>query len=324
MFRKFRTVILMALGLGLLCAASAGAATLTLSTGTDPTESIATQLSMSGTTTNSHTGLEATIKPTGGQGCGVNDAADSGQDLFSGSDVAEGPFSQSVNHTFLSAGSYLLCAWLDDNNESGDPVVASASLTVTVRAPHLALSISAPATVRPEQTFEIVTTAQAEVSRKVSEYVLPNTGRGCPANGGAAGQVSGARSVYWPVQGSEWSVEGGPFNESFNETVRSVGQYLVCAYVQYPSSQSPPEITASAAVSAVLPPPPCVVPRISAGASLASAKSRIRRAHCAVGRIRSARSRRYRHGRVLRLNARRGQVLPYHTALEIVISRGRR
>jgi hypothetical protein len=324
MFRKCRVAILMALGLGLYCAASAGAATLNLSTGADPTESIATQLVMSGATTNSQTGLEATIKPTGGQGCGVNDAADSGQNLLFGSDVAEGPFSQSVNHTFQSAGSYLLCAWLDDNSASGDPVVAAASLTFTVRSPHLALSIAAPATVRPGQAFQIVTTAQAEVSRKVSEYVLPNTGRGCPANGGAAGQVPGSRSVYWPVQGSEWTVEGGPFNESFNETLLSVGEYLVCAYVQYPSSQSPPEITASAAITAVLPPAHCVVPRISAGVSFASTKSRILRAHCAVGRIRSARSRRYRRGRVLRLNARAGQVLPYHAAVEIVISRGRR
>jgi hypothetical protein len=325
MFRNFRTAILMALGLGLFCAASADAATLTLSTGADPAESIATQLSMSGTTTNSQTGLEATIKPTGGQGCGVSDAADSGQDLFFGSDVAEGPFSQSINHTFQSAGSYLLCAWLDDNSASGDPVVAAASLTFTVRAPHLALSISAPATVRPGQTFQIATTAQAEVSRSVSEYVLPNTGRGCPANGGAADQASGSGTVYWPTRySSSWNVEGGPFTESVNETLRSPGQYLICAYVQYPSDESPPEITANATVVAAVPLPHCVVPRISAGTSLAGAKSRILRAHCAVGRVRSVRSRRYRRGRALRLNARAGQVLPYHAALEIVVSRGRR
>lgn len=325
MFGKFRPAILMALVLGLLCASSAGAATLTLSTGADPTESIATQLSMSGTTTNSQTGLEATIKPTGGQGCGVSDAADSGQNLFFGSDVAEGPFSQSVNHTFQSAGTYLLCAWLDDNSASGDPVVAAASLTFTVRAPHLALSISAPATVRPGQTFQIVTTAQAEVSRSVSEYVLPNTGRGCPANGGAAGQASGSKSVYWPTRyGSSWNVEGGPFTESINETIGSPGHYLICAYVQYPSDQSPPEIAANAAVIAAVPLPHCVIPRISAGTSLAGAESRILRAHCAVGRVRSARSSRYRRGRVLRLSARAGKVLPYHAAVEIVISRGRR
>jgi hypothetical protein len=304
--------------------AAAAAPTLTISTGTDPAESITTQLIASGGSTSKYTALSGTVKPTGGQGCAANASADSGQSLFFGGDLEEGPFSQSVNHTFESAGSYLLCAWLNDGNQSGNPVVASASLTFAVRAPHLALSIAAPATVRPGQVFQIVTTAQAEVARRASEYVLPNTGRGCPANAAAGGQASGERSVYWAAHGSEWSVEGGPFSESVNETLAAAGQYLVCAYMQYPTSESPPEASASAIVTAILPVPPCIVPHIRPGSTLASVERRVHGSHCSVGRVRANRSRRYKRGRVLRLGARAGRVLPFHTALEIIVSAGQR
>lgn len=310
-----------------LPAASSAAATptLTLGTGPEPTESITTQLTTSGTSADAQTALSGTVKPAGGAGCAANPQADAGQRLYFGLYVEEGAFSKSVNETFASAGSYLFCAWLNDEAQPGGPVVASAALTFTVRPPHLALSISAPAAVRPGQTFQIVTTAQAEVERTVEEFVLPNTGRGCPANGAAAQNTSGEMSVFWPARyGSDWSVDGGPFTESVNETLSSVGQYLICAYVEYPSSESPPEIAANAVINAVVPPPPCVIPRVRAGSTLAGAERLIRSSHCVVGRVRLTRSRRYRRGRVLRLGARPGQRLQYHAPVEIVVSAGPR
>jgi hypothetical protein len=303
---------------------AAAAPTLTLRTGPDPTESIATQIEASGTSTNAETTLNATVKPAGGSGCAANSQADGGERLYFGLFVEEGPFSKSVNQTFDKAGSYVVCGWLNDESQSGDPLVAHTELTFSVRAPHLALSIVAPASVRPGQTFQIVTTAQAEVARTVEEFVIPNTGRGCPANSAAATSTSGDTQIYWPARfGSSWSVEGGPFSESVNEDLRSTGQYLACAYVEYPTSQSPPEITASAVIDSSATPPPCVVPRIKAGSTLASAERQVRSAHCTVGRVRARRSRRYRRGRVLRLGARAGQRLQYHAPVEIIISSGR-
>jgi hypothetical protein len=310
------------------------------------------------------------------------------------SGVAEGPFSRSVNHTFENAGSYLLCGWLNDDAQAGDPVVATARLIVTVRPPHLALSVSAPASVAVGQTFQVVTTAQAEVERTVEVFVLPNTGRGCPANASAAGGTSGVLNVDFPAHYSEdWSVDGGPFSETTNESLNGAGQYLVCAYVQYQSDQSSPEITASALITAVAPPPPCVVPtysssvtkqklaeqairasgcalgavrhiasrtvragyviglsapagkhlppatavaitvstgppcvvpRVAAGTALGTVERRLSANHCAVGRISSQRSTRYRRGRVLRLGARTGQLLASHSPIAIVLARARR
>jgi hypothetical protein len=308
-------------------AANAAPATLTLSTGPDPAESIATQLRAGGASTNAATQLTATTKPTGGQGCGADLSADGGQTVYYfGNTVEEGPFSKSVNYTFDRAGSYLFCAWLNDDNQSGDPVVASASLTIAVRPPHLALSITAPTTVRPAQIFQITTTAQAEVFRTVTEFVLPDTGRGCPANSSAASSTTGVSQIYWaPHFGSSWSVDGGPFSESANETLTTVGRYLVCAYVEYPSEESPPEIAASAALAAAIPPPSCVVPHVRPGSKLASIEQRIRHAHCLVGPIHRVHSRRYRRrGLVLRLGAPAGRVLPFHTALAIFVSAARR
>lgn len=293
-----------ACGLTLILSSAATATpvpTLTLATGPSPVESIATQLLASGTTINNQTALSATIKPTGGQGCGPNLAADEsagGAVVFDRQTVAEGSFSSSVNKTFQTAGSYLFCAWLNDEAEPGNPVVAEASLTFTVRTPHLALSVSAPGTVLSEQTFQVLTTAQAEAERPVSEYLLPNTGRGCAANAAAAAGEAGEIGVYWPLHGTAWAVIGGPFTESINETLRSPGQYLVCAYVEYPSTQSPPEITANTLITVVAPPPPCVVPTLSATVKLATAERALTAAGCTVGKITNTASRRIRPGYV--------------------------
>jgi hypothetical protein len=327
MSRQLVAILVSATVFGMLSTAGAIGAppTLTLSTATDPAESIPTQLIATGTAASSDTLLYATVKPTGGQSCGANYGADVGAGrnaTFFAEGVSEGPFSKSVNWTFETAGSYLLCGWLNDSTQSGEPVVATASLTVSVRQPHLALGISAPATVATGQTFQLVTIAQAEVTRTVNEYILPNTGRGCPANGAAASATSGGNDVEFPSHGIDWSVNGGPFSESANETLRSAGQYLVCAYVQYPSGESPPEITASAAIMAVAPPPPCVVPNFTSTTRLAAIEQLIRAGGCTVGQTRQSASRKVRAGYVIALSPASAQHLPSATAVNITISTG--
>jgi hypothetical protein len=380
-----------ALAFGGLPATATADPTLTLSTGSDPAESIPTQIIMTGTATSSDTVLVVTLKSAGGQGCGANPTADGGATISSPSVVGPGSISKSVDHTFNNAGAYLLCGWLNDQSQTTNPVVATASLAFDVRQPHLALALSAPAVVQPEQTFQILTTAQAEVDRTFNEVIIPNTNRGCPANASAAEATTGEQRVYFAAHGSSWSVDGGPFTESANVVLRSVGQYLVCAYAQYPTSQTPPEISATATVAVITPPPPCVVPKftsttklktiesaikaagcavgkirraanrrvrsgyvsgvspapgtrraagtpvnvtvstgppcvvpkISAGTALGTAERRLREAHCATGKLRSARSRRYRRGRVMRLGSRPGSVLPSYAPVEITVSAGR-
>jgi hypothetical protein len=316
------------LSIALWVAPSAVAApTLTLSTGPDPAESITTQIVATGTSSSTDSQLSLTLKPTGGQGCGANYQADSGAGsstvFYPESGYAEGPFSHSANHTFENSGSYLLCGWLNDDAQTGDPVVATASLTVTVRPPHLALSVSAPASVVAGQTFQLVTTAQTEVERTVQAFVLPNTGRGCPANASAAISTSGVIEIAFPVHGDYWSVDGGPFSEIVNSTLSGAGQYLACAYVQYQSSQSPPEVAASAPITVVAPPSPCVVPTYSSSVTRQkAAEQAIRASGCALGGVKHVASRTVRAGYVIGLSAPTGKHLPPATAIAIVVSTG--
>jgi hypothetical protein len=57
------------------------------------------------------------------------------------------------------------------------------------------------------------------------------------------------------------------------------------------------------------PPAPCRVPRVT-GMTLARAKTRIRRAHCSLGRVRRVRSRRSLRGKVVSQTPRPGTVRP--------------
>jgi hypothetical protein len=312
-------------GLGVCLPATADAVpTLSLTTGPEPVESITTQLVASGSNTD-RASLHATLKATGGEGCGSNPQADGGEVVYFSGDTGleEGTFSFSVDHTFARAGTYLLCAWILDEEPISEPVLAQDSLTITVRPPHLALSISAPATVRPGQTFQITTTAQAEAERTVEEFVVPNTGRGCPANSDAASSTSGTSHIFWPAHfGSGWNVDGGPFSETINETLSGVGSYLICAYIEYLSDQNPPEAAANTPITVVVPPSPCVVPDIRRGSSLARAEKRLRTSRCAIGTIHKIRSRRYRRGLVVKLGVAPGSRLPSGTPVAIYISKG--
>jgi hypothetical protein len=65
----------------------------------------------------------------------------------------------------------------------------------------------------------------------------------------------------------------------------------------------------------------CLVPRL-AGKKLAVARRAVRRAHCSVGRVRYARSRRAR-GRVVSQSPRAGARKPAGTKVNLVVSRGR-
>ncbi len=278
-------------------------------------ESITTQLG--GIVTNAGNDvLYVDVKPTGGEGCGANPSADAGETVINDSITPEAnPVPLSQNWTFRLAGNYRMCAWVIRSNTE---VFATAEASLHVRQPHLSLSVSVPASLAPNQTFQVVTTAQAETERSVYEYVIPNTGDGCPANAAAASNASGSRSVLNP-----WKVTGGPFTESKNESIPSPGVYLFCAYVEYPNTESPPELAASAQTSVSPPPPPCVVPAFAFGAPLVSVEAGLRAADCSVGAVKYSASTRVGRGGVLEVNTRPGTVLTPGASVSIDVSAGK-
>jgi hypothetical protein len=303
----------------ILVATAVAAPTIELTRGsTEPVESIATQLgAVLGSSGGSYFTMH--VKPTGSAGCGANASADSGEGVFGGGFISSSsnPVTETRNWTFQTAGSYKVCAWVT-KDYSGVEVEAFAEASFVVRAPHLALSVSAPASVLPSQTFQVTTTAQAETERQVWEYVMPNTGSGCPANANAASRASGESEVL-----GYWRVIGGPLVETKNQSLTTPGSYLYCAYFQYPSQESTPELSASAQMSVVPPPPPCVVPVFHRGASLASVEQSIRAASCSVGAIHyTAGSSVGRRG-VISLSPVTGTKLDYGAAVNVVVSAGR-
>jgi hypothetical protein len=65
----------------------------------------------------------------------------------------------------------------------------------------------------------------------------------------------------------------------------------------------------------------CIVPRVRSR-ELARARRLLLRAHCAVGRVRRARFRHVRRGRVISQSRRAGRVLPDHAKVGLLISSG--
>ena len=293
--------------------AAASAVTLTLTAAADPVESITTQFGATGSLDAGSQEITLRVKPSGGTGCAANPDADNGTLAVYDDSAGPGPYTETRNWTFDSAGSYLVCGWVVDTGRAGDPVVASSSETIAVRIPHLALSIGAPASVLRGRAFQVTMTAQTEAQREVDVALLPDAGRGCPANWGAAQDTAGWSGVF------EDSVTGGPTTDARNEQLDATGRYLLCGYVDY-DGQVTPEATASAAVDVV---PPCVVPHLGPHATLRSAKARIVAAHCTVGVVRYVRSSR-RRGTVLALSPRPGTGHATHAPVRITVSAGPR
>jgi hypothetical protein len=321
----WRALALSCLSILLAVAGTSGVAVaapaITIGVGSDPAESITTQLSVSGTDPSSNNLLVLKVKAVGGEACNSNPEADKGQTVIDGG--GDGAHTATANWTFQAAGSYLLCAWLIDDVEAGHPVVASTTTTVAVRPPHLAVTVTAPARVRPRQVFQIVTSAQAETSRSLLGMIVPNTGRGCPANEEAANSTSGRVNLAWPGQSTRWTVDGGPFTETSNLSIEGIGSYLVCAYFEYPTDASVPEAAASAQILVVNPPPACIVPHLRRNTALARAERLIVAAHCKVGAIHYLSSKHYRRGSVIDLSPAPGSHRANSTAIAVTVSRGR-
>jgi hypothetical protein len=288
---------------------------LQLTVGADPAESITTQLGATGTAPGTSDAVFITIKAAGGAPCAANYNADNGNTIIDGNNVSQGAYSTSTNWQPTAAGSYLLCGWLEDVNNSR-AVLDAQSLAVAVRQPHLSISLTIPAQVQTNQIFQVSTTTQAETQRTLFEYELPNTGDGCPANAAAANDTSEVKPIY-----EDDNLDGGPATQTQNEQFPA-GSYLFCAYFEYPQSSSTPEATASATLTVVPPPPPCVVPKVKPEAPLASVEARVTAAHCAVGAVTDAASRSVPKGEVISFSPTSGKKLASGAAVGVLVSTG--
>jgi len=296
--------------------ARADLASMNVTVGADPAESIVTQVGAAGAIgTVSRGTLTVRVRPNDAAGCGTNDGADAGSLVLSRELVDDAPFSEVGTYTFPTAGLYLVCAWIEHNWRDTE-VVASAGAIVSVRPPHVSLSIVAPPTALVGAPFAVSTTATSEASRLVRVVAVPNLGRPCEPTFSAATALSGSRTIEYA-----WKVVGGPLIDTRNVEIYTPGPYVICGYATPNGPDDAPEATAVGAVTVLA---PCVVPLLPQHSTLAEVKAALAAAGCAPGRIAYAASTRFAKGTLIRLGREAGgDPLPPRTPIGATISTGR-
>jgi PASTA domain len=215
----------------------------------------------------------------------------------------------------------------------------------------LALS-GVPATITVPSSFTLtVSGSTGSASRAV---IYPVYGPAPCAANVEAQLAAGPSEVLTRLEINEGPLPGltGSFAiqvQDIGEAVSSPGQYSVCVFMEASAEPEAVEeteeeqlIAAASGTFTVLPSltsvsgainpggplgvrrdraTRCVVPRVR-GRKLVSAKSLLVRAHCAVGRIRRARSRHVRRGRVISQSHRPGRSLPDGAKVGLLISTG--
>ena len=229
------------------------------------------------------------------------------------------PPSVEGDHTFENAntwktpGTYVFCIWLA---KSGDEIVHTPiTQTITFRSPRGTITGTVdPAAPRVGEKATITVTGDSEASEHVYARVHMAGSTGC--------------APTYQSESGESLIEGSSVNGSFSvqatTTQSKAGQYVICLWLAPSGSDTTPFAGPQPEMFMVVsPPPPCVVPQLASGASLASVEQKIRAADCTVGSISSVASTKVARGVVLSLNPAPGTKLSAGAAVNIVESGGR-
>jgi hypothetical protein len=263
-------------------------------------DSVAIEMGISGTaTSSSNTAWLAVEYP--GDPCSTDPQQNRSNSISGGTfsqSTGSGDYSFSMRVGFDQyydpPGTYVLCAWLTDENQNG-AVVANTSRPFELRSPQLSLSIAVPPVVTRDKPFDISAIAQAEAPRSVWLNILPDTSA-CPATESGAEQTLGQTEPIFdhPVF--------GPVTLPTSQTLHATGSYLACGYFYREVAHGhndeitrPPEATAQTSIHVI---PPCVVPHRVRGMRLAAAKTLVLQGNCRLGRTKHVPSHRYLRGRV--------------------------
>lgn len=258
--------------------------------------------------------IEVKFRPAGAA-CAPTAAEDPGAPLLDRSAI-ESAFAATAVQAFGDAGQYLVCGWARDTTNPAQPVVASASTTLSVRAPKLTLALAIRPSVPVDELFTVATVATAEIERLAYVGIVPDTPQGCPASYGALQKTAGSTPV---LAQSGTKVVGGPTTFREQISMPKVGKFLACGYFHHTSVDAAPQATAKAAFTVAK---SCEVPTL-AGTTLARAKKLLKKANCAVGKTKKAKSSKVKKGRVVRASKKAGTVLSPGATVGLTVSKGR-
>jgi hypothetical protein len=314
-FRRITLLATVAASLWLAPAAFADTASLSITDAagnSDPVVGIGRTFTVTGNTPTAKV-LYVKYRSVGGAACAPSPGSDSGRYLFDGEGPYNGNFVKSVVTTWREpAGTYLFCMWLTNggSSEAATPI----SQQVTFRDPTGTISAAInPLSPLSNTSTTVTLSGASEGTEAVYAKIRTAGGAPCAAS-------SSADSGSTVISGT--SVNG---NYSVSGTVSEpAGTYVVCSWLAESSSDPTPVAGPLATIfTVVAPPPPCVVPRISLGSSLADTTSALAAAHCGLGATRYAPSARAPSGTLVKLGTASGTKLPTGTPIAIVISTGR-
>lgn len=171
-------------------------------------------------------------------------------------------------------------------------------------------------------------TAPFQASAVSSALAIQPDGKIVAGGVGAAGhnfavarfQQRGTLDQIFSSDGMVESVLGGPGGRDVaSDLGLAPDGKIVLAGSSRPTSSGPYDFAVARYIGLVY----CVVPRLK-GATVAAARRRLTRTRCKLGRVRRAKSRKVKKGRVIKQTPRPGARLPEGGKVNVVVSRGRK
>lgn len=249
---------------GLAGPAMADGSSITVATATaTPEQTFPVDLSFSGT--NALTGaaeVEAIIRPAGGPACESSyqedtttfPAEDSTIFAPGAQTVPAGAYQVAGSFRPPAPGSYQLCAWLAQNQNSVDsPVTAPVALSISARGPQVSqLTVAVPKELQPNVSFPITYTTQTDQVLTLYSVLRPASEAPCPGSFTADQTQNEPETNLVGFAGQQ--VFGGPLTTTAT-TRQKTGNYIVCTWVQGPNGGQVDD-TATTPVTVGTPPPP--------------------------------------------------------------------
>jgi hypothetical protein len=259
-------IVTAALAGGLAAPAMADGSSIAVATTTAaPEQAFPVDLGFSGT--NALTGaaeVEAIVRPAGGPACETSYQEDTttfpGQDttIFAPGAQTVDPGAYQLSGSFRppAPGSYQVCAWLAQNQNSTDqPVAPPATLTVAARGPQVSqLTVAVPKDLQPGVSFQVTYTTQTDQSLSLFSVLRPASEAPCPASSGLDLQQNQAETNLLGFNGQQ--VFGGPVTTTAT-TRQKTGLYVVCTWVQGPNGAEVDQ-AATTPITVGTPPPPAL------------------------------------------------------------------
>lgn len=238
----FRRIVLLA-GLtpvlALAVPAIAQADTLAITHDSDPVENAPFRVNFNYSTTASGESIYATIKASGGAGCGVDYSADGGSDIdYNDSISGSGTTTAQITEP---QGTYLVCAYEQQSSGQTSPD-AVAQTTISVRQIHASLSLVLPARAALNVPFGLKATYTVEQPRNLwVSYAKVAPGAQCPQTYSL--EPSGFTDAIYNDSLAGQGIDAA------NVTLDGNGTYLFCGWVQQTSGDTDPAAVAEATVT---------------------------------------------------------------------------